>query len=239
MAVETLIYPADGVEFHSLLHVGAGDGKRPAILLFPEAFGLGDEAKDRSARLAADGYVVLACDLHGEGRLLSPSDDVRAAVGPLLGDRSRLRARARAAFDALTLRPEVDATRIAAIGFCLGGTIALELGRDGAALAAIAGFHCGLSNPAPADAANIAASVLVMIGANDPSITPADRAAFEDEMRATGIDWQLKVYGGVVHSYTAKAADALGRSEFARYDARADHRSWAEMRQLFAETIDT
>jgi dienelactone hydrolase len=236
MPTETLTYSADGLEMKSDLYVDASRaGPRPGVLVFPEAFGLGDHARSRAERLAALGYVALACDLHGQGKEFDALDAVMGLINPLRDDPSRTRARARGGLDALLARPEVDATRVAAIGYCFGGTMALELARDGAAIVGAVGFHSGLATVAPEDAKAIKGKVLVCIGADDPGIDAAQRAAFEAEMRAGGVDWQMNLYGGVVHSFTNPAADRLGRPDFARYDPKADARSWAEMRAFFDE----
>lgn len=238
MHVETLTYDADGLHMEGCLYVDdARSGRRPGVLVFPEAFGLGEHAKSRAERLAALGYVALACDLHGAGKVYDALDTVMGLIGPLRDDPARTRARAQGALDTLLARPEVDPTRIAAIGYCFGGTMALELARSGAAIAGVVGFHSGLATAAPEDARAVKGKVLVCIGADDPSIDIAQRTAFEQEMRSGRVDWQMNVYGGVVHSFTSPAADRLGRPEFARYDARADARSWAEMRAFFEEVF--
>ncbi|HLY55239.1 MAG TPA: dienelactone hydrolase family protein [Stellaceae bacterium] len=235
---ETLTYEADGLHMISLLYLDdAKPGKRPGVLVFPEAFGLGPHAKSRAERLAGLGYAALACDLHGDGAIVTGLEQVMGLIGPLRDAPDRIRARARRGFDALTARPEVDASKIAAIGFCFGGTMALELGRSGAGVAAMVGFHSGLATAAPQDAKNIKGKVLVCIGADDPGIPPEQRAAFEQEMRKGGVDWRLHLYGGVVHSFTNPDAEKLGRPDFARYDAGADARSWSEMLSLFAEVF--
>jgi dienelactone hydrolase len=131
----------------------------------------------------------------------------------------------------------VDATKIAAIGYCYGGSMALELARSGAPLAGVIGFHSGLATAAPQDANNIKGKVLVCIGADDPSIPPDQRSAFEQEMREGRVDWQMNLYGGVVHSFTNPEADQRGQPERARYDAKADARSWAEMCAFFEEVF--
>jgi dienelactone hydrolase len=173
------------------------------VLVFPEAFGLGGHAISRAERLAALGYVALACDLHGEGRVV---DDLQQAIGllqPLLSDPSRARARAAGGLKALTARSEVDPARVASIGFCFGGTMSLELARSGAELKAVVGFRSGLATSAPkTDAAAIKARILVCIGADDPMIPPEQRAAFEAEMRDAGVDWQMHLYGNTVHRFT-------------------------------------
>jgi dienelactone hydrolase len=236
MTAEILTYEADGLTMESHLFVGEGpSGKRPGILVFPEAFGLGPHAISRAERLAGMGYVALACDLHGEGKIIEGLDAVMAVIGPMMQDPTATRARAKGGLEALLARPEVDGSKVAAIGYCFGGTMALELARSGAPIAGAAGFHSGLATAVPGDAANIKGKVLVCIGADDPGIDAAQRAAFEAEMRAGGVDWQMNVFGGVVHSFTNPAADRLGRPEFARYDAKADARSWEDLQDFFGE----
>jgi dienelactone hydrolase len=238
--VQTFIheYHADGLHMQGHLAFDAArQGTRPGILVFPEAFGLGPHAKSAAERLATLGYVALACDLHGERYLTPKLDEARGLLATIRADPARIRARAGGALDALLSRPEVDAARVAAIGFCFGGTMALELGRGGAALGAIVGFHSGLATVAPQDARNIRAKILVCIGADDPGIDAAQRAAFEAEMREGGVNWQMSLYGGVKHSFTNPEADKVGMPEFAAYDEQADRRSWAEMLALFHEVF--
>jgi len=235
---ETLAYEADGLAMVSHFYVDdATAGPRPGILVFPEAFGLGEHAKSRAERLAGLGYAALACDLHGQGRIVASLEEVMGLIGPMMQNPAGTRARAQGALEALRARPEVDGTKVAAIGYCFGGTMALELARSGAAILAAVGFHSGLATARPEDAKNIRGKVLVCIGADDPGVPPEQRAAFETEMRAGGVNWRMHLYGGVVHSFTNPEAEKLGRPEFARYDARADARSWAEMMALFGEAF--
>lgn len=232
---ETLTYEADGLKMKSELYLPAGSGKRPGVLVFPEIFGLSDHARKSAARLAELGYVALACDIHGEGHLYTDLQEVMGVMGPVRENPGKVRARAGGAFDALRARAEVDTSKIAAIGFCFGGTMGLELARGGADVAGVVGFHCGLATAAPQDAKNIKGKILMCIGAEDPGIPAEQRAAFETEMREAGVNWQLNLYGGVVHSFTNPDADKMGMPQFARYDAQADRRSWAEMRAFFDE----
>lgn len=235
--MEQILYTADGLNMRSELYVGTGEGRRPGILVFPEAFGLSDHARSRAQRLAEIGYVALACDLHGEAALHQDLNTAIGLIDVMRKDPLRTRARAKGAMEALLARPEVDSAKIGAIGFCFGGTMALELARSGADFGAAVGFHSGLSTARPEDAKNIKAKVLACIGADDPSIDSVQRNAFEEEMRAGGADWQLHTYGGVVHSFTNKNAGKLGRPDFARYSETADARSWASMLELFAEVF--
>ena len=243
MRTELVEYEADGLRMRGQLarpELGpaqAGGARRPGILVFPDAFGISSHAIGRAERLAGLGYVALTADLHGEAYVASGLDEALGLLVPLREEPARIRARARGALEALLARPEVDAARVGAIGFCFGGTMALELGRAGAAIHAIAGFHSGLATKTPEDARHIGGRVLVCIGADDPSIDAAQRAAFEAEMRAGGVNWQMSVYGGVVHSFTNPDAGRLGRPDFAAYNAQADARSWSEMRTMFDEAF--
>jgi dienelactone hydrolase len=176
------------------------------VLVFPEAFGLGPHAESRAERLAGLGYVALACDLHGEGRVLSDLKEVMSLIEPLRADPLRTRARSSAALDALAGRAEVDSSKIAAIGFCFSGTMALELAWGGASMVGVVGFHSGLATTRPDDAKNIRGRVLVCISADDPGISPEQRLAFEQEMREGLVHWQMNLYGGVVHSFTNPVA---------------------------------
>jgi dienelactone hydrolase len=158
MQTETLTYEADGLQMVSHLYYDKQtDGRRPGVLVFPEAFGLGGHAKSRAERLASLGYVALACDLHGDGRVVHDLNEALGLVGPLRAEPARARTRAGKALATLQGRREVDPTKIAAIGYCYGGAMALELARSGAAIAGVVGFHSGLATVAPQDAKNIKA----------------------------------------------------------------------------------
>jgi dienelactone hydrolase len=236
MRTEILNYEADGVQLRSTLYYEAGvSGKRPGVLVFPDAFGLGGQVKSRAERLAALGYVALACDFYGQGQVVKELEAAMGLLGPLRENPASIRARAQAGLAALRAHPELDGAHVAAIGYCFGGTMALELARSGVQIAGVVGFHSGLATRAPAEAGAIKGKVLVCIGADDPGIDAAQRQGFEAEMRAGQVNWQMNLYGGVVHSFTNPEADRMGRPDFARYDAQADARSWAEMRAFLAE----
>lgn len=236
MNCDTLTYYADGLQMRGRLYFEPSVVPRPAVMVFPEAFGLGEHAQSRAERLAELGYVALACDLHGDGRVVDDLDTALALLQPLFDNPSRMRARGLAALNALTARDEVDATQVAAIGFCF--PMPLELARAGAELRAVVGFHTELNTVAPqSDALAIKARVLVCVGADDPFIPLKHRAAFEVEMRSAGVDWQMHVYGRTAHSFTNREAAKRGRPNDIRYSADADARSWAAMLELFAETL--
>jgi dienelactone hydrolase len=209
-------------------------GKRPAVLISHDAGGLSQHPKTTARRLAELGYVAFALDYYGDGQPLAPEQ-----IGPRFSEMAanplRTRGIAQAALAVLLANEYADASRVAAIGYCFGGTMALELARGGADLQAVVGFHSGLSTTLPAEPGILTATVQVCIGADDPIIPPAQRLAFEEEMRAAGVDWRMHLYGGAVHSFTNPGAD--GSNPAIRYDRRADELSWKAMTDLFTEVF--
>ena len=188
-----------------------------------------------STCVAGDSGDELACDLHGEGKLFEDLKSVDPILEALRNEPAHIRTRAKGSLDTLVARPEVDASRVAAIGYCFGGTMALELARGGNPILGVVGFHSGLAAAAPQDARNIKGKILVCTGADDPVIPLEQRIDFENEMRNGGVDWQVDLYGGVVHSFTNPDADKAGRTHISRYNAKAAARSWASMRAFFDE----
>jgi dienelactone hydrolase len=205
-------------------------GKRPGVLVVHDAGGLGEHIKEKARRLAALGYVAFALDLFGEGK---PVSDGMRRIHELAPDLLRWRGLTQRGLDVLAQQPEVDATRLAAIGYCFGGTTVYELARSGADVKGVVGFHGGLA-PSSGEARNIKGRVLALIGADDPLIPPEARLAFEQEMRAAKVDWQMHLYGNTGHSFTNPGATAMNRPGFF-YQPEADARSWATMRLFFDE----
>jgi dienelactone hydrolase len=236
MIEELLTYEADGLAMRGRLFFEPATNARAGVLVFPEAFGLDELAMSRARQLAALGYVALACDLHGEGRVIDDLQEAMAALQPLIDDPRRSRARASAALAALAARSEVDRARIAAIGFCF--PIPLELARSGADIRAVAGLHTALATRAEkGKPGSIKARVLVCIGADDPFIPPGQRADFEAEMRDAGAEWEMQVYGRTVHSFTNPNAAKRNMPEAIRYNAEAAARAWSSALDHFARAL--
>lgn len=212
-------------------------GARPGVLVVHDWMGLNDFAKAKADALARLGYTAFAADVYGKGVRPTNGKEAGAQAGIYKADRDLLRARMTAAFDTLIARKAlVDATRVGSIGFCFGGTAALELARGGAKVAATVSFHGGLDSKTPADAQRITGTVLALHGADDPFVPPAEVAGFMEEMRKAKVDWQLVAYGGAVHAFTNQAAGD-DPSKGAAYQARADARSWTAMKACFDEAF--
>ncbi len=209
-------------------------GKRPGIVVVHQWRGLGDYELKRAEMLAKLGYVAFCADIYGKGVRPATVPEASKLAGTYKDDRPLLRARVNAAFETLLRQPQVDPARTAAIGYCFGGTTALELARSGTAVGAVVSFHGGLAAPAPANPRTLKARVLALHGADDPFVPPAEVQAFEKEMREAGADWQLVSYGGAVHSFTDWNA-GTDNSRGAAYNERADRRSWEAMKAFFAE----
>lgn len=234
LGLKTISYRVGGKPFSGFLADGSRGRLAPGVLVAHEGPGITDHIKRRTKEIAALGYVAFALDLYGAP---NPSiNEAKEFVRFLRGHLDELRRRMAAAFEVLKASPNVNEKRIAAVGFCFGGTAALELARSGSELACVVGFHAGLDTTRAEDAKNIRGPILICLGANDPIITEEKRRAFADEMTAGGVDWRMIVYGGAGHSFTNKDIDAWNFPGFA-YNERADRRSWAEMCAFFQENL--
>ncbi|CAN5534709.1 dienelactone hydrolase family protein [soil metagenome] len=214
----------------------AKKGLLPGILVAHNWMGVTDETKSKVDQLAELGYVAFAVDIYGKDVRPKNTEEAAALAGGFKKDRVPLRNRMHQGLKVLKEQKNVDKTKIAVVGYCFGGTAALELGRAGGDVKAIVTFHGGLDSPKPADGAKIKAHVLVLHGADDPFVPAPDVAAFEDEMRKNKVDWELVKYGGAVHSFTEKGA-GNDNSKGAAYNASADKRSWQAMRTFLTNTL--
>ncbi len=209
-------------------------GRRPGVLVVHEWYGLNDYAKSRARQLAQLGYIAFAVDMYGNGVTAQEAAEAGKLAAALRNDRPLMRARAQAALETLRKNPLCDPRRVAAIGYCFGGGVVLELARSGADIAGVASFHGNLDTPNPDDAKNIRAKVLVLHGADDPHVNAAQVANFQQEMRNAKVDWQMIFYGGAVHSFS-NPASGDDPSRGVAYNAAADRRSWEAMKSFFDE----
>ncbi|MBT7720301.1 MAG: dienelactone hydrolase family protein [Halieaceae bacterium] len=207
----------------------------PIVLVVHAWDGLGDEVRDKATRLAAQGYVAFAIDVHGNGILHTDFSTVQEVLGPFMADRAMLLRRLAAALTAAKTIPGADTARIAVMGYCFGGTCALDLARSGGPdIKAAVSFHGGLAGNGM-EATAISAPVLVLHGHDDPMVPPEAVTEFQGEMNERDADWQLVSYGHTVHGFTRPEANSpeLG----VVYNPLADRRSWHAMLQFFQEVL--
>jgi dienelactone hydrolase len=231
--VREVQYDGLGLPLRGTLAVPDGIGPFPGVLIGHEGPGLDDIQRGRAADIAALGYVGFALDYHGPHSPFGDREAMTARLDHLSARPQEIRALGAAALEVLVAEPAVDPTRTAAIGYCYGATVALELARSGTPLRAVVGFHPGLRTIRPQDASNISGRVLMFVGADDPIIPVEHRLEFEREMRDGGVDWTIVLYGGVQHSFTHPRASEAGLSGIA-YDERAAGESWQAMAELLA-----
>jgi dienelactone hydrolase len=211
-------------------------GRRPGVLLVHEWNGITGHTREQARQLAELGYVAFAVDVYGKGVRPATPEAAGLEAAKYKRDRSLFRARLAAGYRALTQQKWVDAQRIAAVGYCFGGTGVLELARSGADLRGIVSVHGGLDSPNPADGKNIKAKVLILHGDADPFVPRKDVDALLDELRAANVDWQMVSYGGAVHAFTNPAAGS-DPTKGAAYDADADRRAWLATQQFLDEVL--
>jgi len=236
---KTVTYDFDGVTFKG--HLAWDDsvkGKRPGVLVVHEWWGLNDYARKRAEQLAALGYVAFACDMYGEGKTAQHPKEAGEMASEVRKNLKTWQGRAKAALKVLQEDEHVDGKKLAAIGYCFGGSTALQLAYSGADLAAVVTFHAGLPVPEAGQAKAIKAKLLICHGAAD-GFVPEDtihkvRAALEEAK----VDYQMVYFGGAQHSFTVPTADKAGVKGLA-YNEAADRRSWQDMLQFFGETLGT
>jgi dienelactone hydrolase len=229
-------YDADGVLCRGYLAVPAdATGPVPGVLVVHDWMGVTDATRMRCDMLARLGFAAFAADVYGADVRPTPEEAPQVSGG-FYGDQVAWRARLSAALGRLAEEPAVDPERLAAIGYCFGGSSALQLARTGAPLRAVVSFHGGLQTGPEGEAQRIEAKVLVLTGGADPHVPDDSVVAFEDELRAApAVDWQVVTYSGAMHAFTVPTADTPQYG--ALYDERADRRSWTAMKDFFAEAL--
>lgn len=228
-------YELDKTKFEGVLIFDDEGAAKPGLVLVPNWLGINEANLKQASEVAARGYVVFVADMYGTTGRPKNMDEAGKAAGALKGDRALMRKRVNKAFEQLQVqKSNLDAKKLGAIGFCFGGTAALELARSGAKLGGVVTFHAGLSSPTPADAKNITGRVMVLHGADDPYESPEEIKAFQDEMRAAKLDWQFVSFGNAVHSFTDVDANMAGQ---AQYNEKAARRAYQMMDNFFAETF--
>ena len=236
---KTVEYSAQGVVMKGYLAYDANiKGKQPGALVVPEWWGLNDYARRRARMLAELGYTALAVDMYGDGRVVTNPQDAGKLSSEVMKNFDVAKARFMAAVDFLKAQSTVDPNRIAAIGYCFGGGVVLNMARDGVDLKGVASFHGSLSPVKPAQAGAVKAKILVVNGAADKFVTPEQIESFEKEMKAAGAELQFVSYPEALHSFTNPEATELGKkfNMAIAYNANADMKSWDELKK-FLKTI--
>lgn len=233
-------YTADGTTMKGwIAYDDAVKGKRPAVLVVHEWWGHNDYARKRANMLAELGYVALAVDMYGDGKQANHPDDAGKFAGEVAKNKPMAKARFEAAMKLLRKQRNVDGGKLAAIGYCFGGSVVLQMAREGEALRGVASFHGGLTTDTPAQAGKVKAQVRVFTGADDKMIPPAQVDAFKQEMEQAGANYKVVSYPGAMHSFTNPDAD-----EFAKkfnmplaYNAEADKDSWSQLQAFLADVF--
>ena len=236
-----ITYTTDGTTMKGYLAYDASkDTKRPGILVVHEWWGHNDYARKRAEMLAELGYVALAVDMYGEGQTASHPDDAGKFAMSVMSNIEEGKTRFVQAMKELKAHPSVDSTKIGAIGYCFGGSVALSMANMGLDLDAVAAFHSGVELPAMPGTGELKAKVLVCNGAQDSFVSPGSVEAFKAAMDSIEADYQYIAYEGAVHSFTSPDADSLGK-QFnlpLAYNAEADRKSWEEMKSLFSSVFE-
>lgn len=236
---EKILYKADGATMEGYVAYDTDVKKKlkPGILIVPDWMGVGPFAKEKADKLAKEGYIAFVVDVYGKG--VRPKDDKEAGelATQYKGDRALFRKRMRGAYDKLLSMGAVNGKKIVVMGYCFGGTGALELARTGVPLAGIVSFHGGLSNPTPEDAEKIKGPVLVLHGADDPHVPPAEVNAFKEEMKKAPKHYEFIEYPGAVHAFTNPKA-GNDNSKGVAYNKAADQQSWQAFEEFLKQQLD-
>ena len=232
-------YLSDGVTLKGYLaYDNTIQGKAPGVLVVHEWWGLNDYARKRARMLAELGYTALAVDMYGEGKQAMHPDDAGKFSSEVMMHFDTAKARFMAGEEFLKKQPTVDPDRIAAIGYCFGGGVVLNMARQGADLKGVVSFHGMLAAIKPAEPGAIKARILVLHGADDKFTTPEQIEAFKKEMANANADYKFIAYPGAMHSFTNPEATAYGKKFNLplAYNKKADEESWSAMK-MFLEGI--
>jgi dienelactone hydrolase len=237
IVTKTVDYDYDGTKLKGFLaYDDAVKEKRPGVLVVHEFWGLNEYAKDRCKKLAELGYVAFAVDMYGDGKMTEHPDDARKMMSVVRENVKVWRGRAEAGLKQLKAQPNVDPDKLAAIGYCFGGTTCLQLAYSGADLKAVATFHAGLVTPTEDEAKAIKPKIIVCNGEDDTFITADQIKAFRAALDKAKVKYEFVNYKGAVHSFTVPEANKANIKGI-KYDKAADTDSWKRMQELFKDTM--
>ena len=231
-------YSADGKTVTGYIaYDDAVAGKRPGVIVVHEWWGHNAYARRRAELLAAQGYTAFALDMYGDGKQAGHPKDAKSFMMESMETADRVKTRFMAALDVLKRHATVDGEKTAAIGYCFGGLVVLNMARMGVDLDGVVSYHGNLTALTKAEPGKVTAKVRAFTGADDPFVNPQKVAAFKAEMDAAGVDYRLVSYPGTVHSFTNPGADAFGEKFKMplKYNAKADGDSWLQTQRFFRE----
>ena len=236
---ENVTYAGDNTTMDGYVVYDANkEGKRPGVLVIHEWWGLNDYLKMRARKLAELGYIAMAIDLYGNGKTADNPDDAGKYAGPFYQKPQMAKARFDAALNKLKSYDQLDTNNIAAIGYCFGGGMVLNMARMGENLRGVVSFHGNLVG-VPADKNLLKAKILVCHGADDEFVKPQELAQFKKQMDSVGADYTVKVYPNATHAFTNPAATENGEKFKIpiKYNAQADSASWNDMKEFFGRIL--
>jgi len=236
LAEQEVVYTSDSTTLKGfLVYDNNIKGKRPGVLVVHEWWGLNDYSRNRARMLAELGYTALALDMYGDGKTANHPEDAQKFAGAIFNNVKMGEARFLAAYNFLKDQETVDPNNIAAVGYCFGGAVVLQMARIGMDLKAVASFHGGIQAITPAEEGKVKAFVLVCNGADDPFTTKEQIDAFKKEMDSAKVQYEFVNYPGAIHSFTNPAADSVGKkfNMPLAYNEKADKESWQEMKKVF------
>ena len=236
--IEPVEYTAGDVTMKGqIAYDEAKQGKRPAVLVVHEWWGLNDYAIQRAKMLAELGYTGMAIDMYGGARNTTHPADAQKFIQEIMSNAESAKQRFIAALEVIKKHKTVDPDRIAAIGYCFGGAVVLEMARQGLDLDGVVSFHGSLGTKTPAKPGVVKAKVLVLHGADDEFVSPQELSGFEQEMKTAEVDYKLLTYPEAKHSFTNPAADEMGKQNkmAIAYNAEADKKSWEDMKAFLKQ----
>lgn len=237
---EQVTYQIDGVTYSGYLaYDDASNAKRPGVLVVHEWWGHNDYVRERAEQLAALGYVAFALDMYGEGKLAEHPDDAMRFMSVVTEQKGIAKTRFNAAYEQLSHYALTDKSNIAAIGYCFGGSVVLNMARENASLKGVASFHGGLANSSGLSESPIKPEIMVFNGLADPMVPAQQIADFEQEMREKKATFQVVNYEGAQHGFTNRAADELGKkfNMPLAYNEQADADSWQRLSDFLTEVF--
>ena len=233
---EVIEYKVGNQTYQGYLAYDDANKKAPGVLVFHEWWGLNEYAKQRTEMLAKLGYVAFAADMYGDGKVATHPQNAGAMASEVRANLADWQKRATAALEVLKKRPQVDPQNVAAIGYCFGGSTALQLAYTGADLKSVATFHAALPTPSEEQAAAIQAEVLVCHGADDKFISAESIQAFKERLKKADVKLNFVSFPGAVHSFTVKDAGKHNNPGM-QYQKEADAKSWELMKELLGRTL--